>query len=84
MNGGVFVTPLGGCDFARPGAFCVLSGGVCLLHMCFALLHGGKERLFMPRIILEAAHLLKSFGDQTVLDVDQIRIFDGERLALLK
>ncbi|MBQ7486885.1 MAG: ABC-F family ATP-binding cassette domain-containing protein [Clostridia bacterium] len=37
----------------------------------------------MPRIILEAAHLLKSFGDQTVLDVDQIRIFDGERIALI-
>ena len=37
----------------------------------------------MPRILLEAAQLQKSFGEQTVLDIERIRIFDGERIALI-
>ena len=37
----------------------------------------------MPRILLEAHHIQKSFGDQTVLDVDELRIYDGERIALI-
>ena len=37
----------------------------------------------MPAILLEANHIKKSFGDQTVLNIDQIRIYDGERIALI-
>ncbi len=37
----------------------------------------------MPRILLEAQHIQKAFGDHTVLDVEQLRIYDGERIALI-
>ena len=37
----------------------------------------------MPRILLEADHIQKAYGEQTVLDVDQLRIYDGERIALI-
>ena len=37
----------------------------------------------MPKLILEAQHIRKSFGEQTVLDVDALRIYDGDRIALI-
>ena len=37
----------------------------------------------MPGILLELSHIRKSFGEQNVLDIDQIRIYDGERIALI-
>ena len=37
----------------------------------------------MPRILLEAHNIQKSFGGQTVLDVKELRIYDGERIALI-
>ncbi len=37
----------------------------------------------MHRIVLEADHIQKVYGEQTVLDVDQLRLYDGERIALI-
>ncbi len=37
----------------------------------------------MPRLLLEAQNIQKSYGGQTVLDVDRLSIFDGERIALI-
>ncbi len=37
----------------------------------------------MPRLLLEAHHIQKSFGEQMVLDVEQLFIYDGERIALI-
>jgi len=37
----------------------------------------------MPRILLEASHIVKNYGDQAVLNVEQLHIFDGERVALV-
>ncbi|MBR0463125.1 MAG: ABC-F family ATP-binding cassette domain-containing protein [Clostridia bacterium] len=37
----------------------------------------------MSRICLEARHIQKAYGGQTVLDIDQIRVYDGERIALI-
>ena len=37
----------------------------------------------MPRILLEADHIRKTYGEHTVLDVDRLRIYDGERIALI-
>ncbi len=37
----------------------------------------------MPGILLEADHIQKSYGKQTVLDIDRLRIYDGERIALI-
>lgn len=37
----------------------------------------------MPKILLEAIKLQKSFGAQRVLDVDKLTIYDGERIALI-
>ena len=50
---------------------------------CFALLLGGKECFFMSKLLLEANHIRKSFADRLVLDVEQLRIYDGERIALI-
>ena len=37
----------------------------------------------MSGLLLEADHIQKSFGEQTVLDIDSLRIYDGERIALI-
>ena len=37
----------------------------------------------MPKLLLDANHIRKSFGDRLVLDVEQLRIYDGERVALI-
>ena len=37
----------------------------------------------MSRILLEANHISKSYGEQVVLNVDQLHIYDGERVALV-
>lgn len=37
----------------------------------------------MPRILLEANHISKVYGEQTVLDVGRLHIYDGERIALV-
>ena len=37
----------------------------------------------MAKLILEADRIRKTYGDRTVLDIDQIRIYDGERIALI-
>ena len=37
----------------------------------------------MHRILLEANHLQKAYGEQIVLDIDQLRIYEGERIALI-
>ncbi len=37
----------------------------------------------MPMILLEANHITKAYGDQTVLDVERLCVYDGERVALV-
>ena len=37
----------------------------------------------MAKLLLEADRLQKTYGDRTVLDIDSIRIYDGERIALI-
>ena len=37
----------------------------------------------MPKLILEATNIRKRFGSQTVLDVDSLRLYDGERVGLI-
>ena len=37
----------------------------------------------MPRLLIEADHITKTYGDQAVLDIDGLRIYDGERVALI-
>ena len=37
----------------------------------------------MPGILLEANHIQKSYGDQLILDVERLRVYDGERIALI-
>ena len=37
----------------------------------------------MPKLALEATHIQKSYGDQLVLDVEQLRLYDGERVGLI-
>ena len=37
----------------------------------------------MPNLLLEANHIKKTYGERLVLDVEQIKIYDGERIALI-
>ena len=37
----------------------------------------------MPKILLEAANLQHSFGPRRVIDVEQLKIYDGERIGLI-
>ena len=37
----------------------------------------------MPRLLLEANHISKSYGEQTVLNIDRLHLYDGERVALV-
>ena len=37
----------------------------------------------MSRLLLEANHIQKSFGDHTVLSIEKLCIYDGERIALI-
>ena len=37
----------------------------------------------MSRILLEANHITKQYGDRTVLDIDRLTVRDGERIALI-
>ena len=37
----------------------------------------------MPRLLLEANSVVKLYGDQTVLNVERLHIYDGERIALV-
>ena len=37
----------------------------------------------MPRLLLEANSVVKLYGDQTVLKVERLHIYDGERIALV-
>ena len=37
----------------------------------------------MPKLLLEVNHITKSFGDQAVLDIQGLRVYDGERVALI-
>ena len=37
----------------------------------------------MPKLLLEATHLRHSFGMRTVIDVDSLCIYDGERIGLI-
>ncbi len=37
----------------------------------------------MSRILLEANHISKIYGEQTVLDIERLHICDGERVALV-
>ena len=37
----------------------------------------------MPGLLLEANHIQKTYGTRTVLDIDSLRIYDGERVALI-
>ena len=37
----------------------------------------------MPGLLLEAHHIQKAFGGQTVLNVEELSIYDGERIALI-
>ncbi len=37
----------------------------------------------MPRLLLEASHIQKNFGERRVLDVDRLSLYDGERVGLI-
>ena len=37
----------------------------------------------MARLLLEANHISKSYGEQTVLNIDRLHVYDGERVALV-
>ena len=37
----------------------------------------------MPKLLLEVNRIVKSFGDQAVLDIQSLRVYDGERVALI-
>ena len=37
----------------------------------------------MSQLILEASHLIKTYGLRTVLDVDRLEIYDGDRIGLI-
>ncbi len=37
----------------------------------------------MPKLLIEAEHIVKTYGDQRVLDIDGLRVYDGERVALI-
>ena len=37
----------------------------------------------MPRILLEAQRIVKRYGEQTVLNIDGLRVYDGERVGLI-
>ena len=37
----------------------------------------------MSKLILEASHIVKRYADQAVLDIDSLRIYDGERVGLI-
>ncbi|MDO4865286.1 MAG: ATP-binding cassette domain-containing protein [Clostridia bacterium] len=37
----------------------------------------------MQKLLLEANHITKTYGEQTVLDIDRLRIYDGERVGLI-
>ena len=37
----------------------------------------------MPRLILEATNIQKRYGEQAVLNIDRLRLYDGERVGLI-
>ena len=37
----------------------------------------------MAKILLEANDIIKVFGDRTVLEIGQLHLYDGERVALI-
>ena len=37
----------------------------------------------MPKILLEATRIVKRYGEQTVLNIDHLRVYDGERVGLV-
>ena len=37
----------------------------------------------MRKLLLETSHLQKSYGDRIILDTEPLRIYDGERIALI-
>ena len=37
----------------------------------------------MPRLLLEANHIIKNYGDRRVLDIDRLAVYDGERIGLI-
>ena len=37
----------------------------------------------MQKLLLEANHIVKRYGDQTVLDIDRLALYDGERVGLI-
>ncbi len=37
----------------------------------------------MSKILLEANHISKSYGEQVVLNIDRLHLYDGERVALV-
>jgi len=37
----------------------------------------------MQKLLLEANHIIVRYGDRTVLDIDALRIYDGERVGLV-
>ncbi len=37
----------------------------------------------MLKIILEAHHIVKRYGEQTVLDIEHLAVYDGERVGLI-
>ena len=38
----------------------------------------------MSRILLEANHISKSYGEQVVLNIDRLHLYDGERVTKLQ
>ena len=37
----------------------------------------------MARLLLEANHISKSYGEQAVLNIERLHVYDGERVALV-
>lgn len=37
----------------------------------------------MPKLLVEARNIIKAYGDRTVLNVERLTIYDGERIALI-
>ncbi len=37
----------------------------------------------MQKLLLEASRVVKRYGDQTVLDIDKLTLYDGERVGLI-
>ena len=80
MQGGSFAAA-GGCVFSWLDA--LRPGGGMLRPTVFCAPSPAGRSVFMSKLLLEANHIAISYGDRKVLDVDGLRVYDGERVALI-